>query len=119
MGEPPNSKKQAAVLKHKEKWIALTGINPDEIYRKANTTYLDFYYKLFFELRNPSAHSYGNIHFELEKSKAVEAQCFAAILVRDYFHKHMLELEDAQMKLNFNMDLFARVSDDMSTKSTK
>lgn len=119
LGEPPNSKKQAAVLKHKEKWIALTGINPDEIYRKANTTYLDFYYKLFFELRNPSAHSYGNIHFELEKSKAVEAQCFAAILVRDYFHKHMLELEDAQMKLNFNMDLFARVSDDMSTKSTK
>lgn len=119
LGEPPNSKKQAAVLKHKEKWIALTGINPDEIYKKANTTYLDFYYKLFFELRNPSAHSYGNIHFELEKSKAVEAQCFAAILVRDYFHKHMLEPEDAQMKLNFNMDLLARVSDDMSTKSTE
>lgn len=31
LGEPPNSKKQTAVIKHKEKWMELTGIDPDSI----------------------------------------------------------------------------------------
>ncbi|MCI5950748.1 MAG: hypothetical protein MRZ63_00335 [Anaerostipes sp.] len=119
LGEPPNSRKQAAVLKHKEKWIELTGINPDSIFEKANMSYLDFYYKLFFDLRNPSAHSYGNIHYDLEKSKTVQAQCFAAIIIRGYFHKHILALDEAQKKLNFNMNLLDRVSENVSTKLTK
>lgn len=119
LGEPPNSKKQTAVVKHKEKWIELTGIDPDSIFEKAGISYLDFYYKLFFDLRNPSAHSYGNIHYELEKSKTVQAQCFAAIVVRDYFNKHVLNLDEAQKKLGFNLDLLNRVNEDMSTKLTK
>ena len=119
LGEPPNSKKQTAVFKHKEKWIDTTGIDPDSIFEKANMSYFDFYYKLFFDLRNPSAHSYGNIHYELEKSKTVQAQCFAAIIVRNYFHKHILDLNEAQEKLNFNSALLARVSDDMSTQLTR
>ncbi|MGN0323453.1 MAG: hypothetical protein ACI4DZ_10110 [Oliverpabstia sp.] len=119
LGEPPKSTKQASVLRHKEKWIELTGIDPDSIFEKANMPYLDFYYKLFFDLRNPSAHSYGNIHYELEKAKTVQAQCFAAIIVRDYFKKHILDLNEAQKKLNFNLDLLARVSKNMSTSLTK
>jgi hypothetical protein len=119
LGEPPNLRKQTAVFKHKEKWRELTGINPDDIFEKAGMSYFDFYYKLFFDLRNPSAHSYGNIHYDLEKSKTVQAQCFAAIVVRDYFHKHILDLDAAQKKLNFNLELLARVSEDMSTKLTK
>lgn len=119
LGEPPNSQKQTAVFKHKDKWRKLTGIDPDSIFEKANMSYLDFYYKLFFDLRNPSAHSYGNIHYELEKSKTVQAQCFATIVIRNYFHKHILSLDDAQKKLNFNLDLLDRVSENMSTKLTK
>ncbi len=119
LGEPPNSKKQSSVFKHKETWIELTGINPDSIFEKANMSYWDFYYKLFFDLRNPSAHSYGNIHYKLEKIKTVQAQCFAAIIVHNYFHKHILDLEVAQKKLNFNLNLIARVSENMSTKLTK
>ena len=119
LGEPPNSKKQTAVFKHKEKWIELTGINPDSIFEKAGISYLDFYYELFFDMRNPSAHSYGNIHYELEKTKTVQAQCFAAIVVRDYFNKHVLNLDEAQKKLRFNLDLLNRVNEDMSTKLTK
>ena len=49
----------------------------------------------------------------------VQAQCFAAIIVRDYFNKHVLELKEAQKKLNFNLSLLDRVSDVMSTKITK
>lgn len=119
LGEPPNSQKQGAVMKHKKRWEELTGINPDSIFEKANMSYWDFYYKLFFELRNPSAHSYGNINYKLEKAKTVQAQCFAAIIVRDYFNKHVLELKEAQKKLNFNLSLLDRVSDVMSTKITK
>lgn len=119
LGEPPNSKKQTAVIKHKEKWMKLTGIDPDSIFEKAKMSYWDFYYKLFFDLRNPSAHSYGNINYKLEKSKTVQAQCFAAIVVRDYFHKHKLDLDEAQKKLKFNFNLLDRVSEDMSTKLTK
>ena len=119
LGEPPNSKKQGAVMKHKKRWEELTGTNPDSIFEKANMSYWDFYYKLFFELRNPSAHSYGNINYKLEKAKTVQAQCFAAIIVRDYFNKHVLELKEAQKKLNFNLSLLDRVSDVMSTKITK
>lgn len=119
LGEPPNSTKQTAVLKHKEKWKLLTGIDPDSTFEKAEMSYWDFYYKLFFDLRNPSAHSYGNIHFELEKAKTVQAQCFAAFIVNAYFQKNILELNEAQSKLNFNMDLLARVSENMSTELTK
>ena len=119
LGEPPNSQKQGAVMKHKKRWEELTGINPDSIFEKANMSYWDFYYKLFFELRNPSAHSYGNINYKLEKAKTVQAQCFAAIIVRDYFNKHVLELKEDKKKLNFNLSLLDRVSDVMSTKITK
>lgn len=118
LGEPPNSSKRAAILKHKEKWKELTGIDPDSNFEKAGMSYLEFYYKLFFDLRNPSAHSYGNIHYDLEKAKTVEAQCFAAIIVRDYLEKHILNLNEAQKKLNFNMDLLARVSHNSSTPVT-
>lgn len=119
LGEPPNSKKQTAILKHKEKWIELTGIDPDSNFEKADMSYLDFYYQLFFDLRNPSAHSYGNIHYELEKAKTVQAQCFAAIIVRDYLRKHILDLDEAQKKLNFNLNFLDRVSENMSTNLTK
>lgn len=119
LGEPPNSKKQAAVLRHKGKWMELTDIDPDSIFEKAGVSYLDFYYTLFFDLRNPSAHSYGNIHYDLEKVKTVQAQCFAAIIVRGYINKHILSLDEAKTKLKFNSDLLSRVDPVMSTKLTK
>ena len=119
LGEPPNKKKQNSVIRHKNIWKELLGIDPDGIFVKFGTTYLDFYYDLFFELRNPSAHSYGNIHYNLARSKTVQAQCFAAIIVREYLKKNMLELELAKQRLNFNVELLSRVSEDMSTSLTK
>ena len=119
LGKPPNSKKTAAVDKHKKRWEKETGINPDKIFEKANMSYLDFYYKLFFELRNPSAHSYGNINYNLEKVKTVQAQCFAAIIVFGYFNKNILALKAAHKKLKFNLDLLDKVNSVISTEKTK
>lgn len=108
LGEPPNKTKKNRVMEHKKQWMALIGIEPDSIFEKANMSYLDFYYKLFSDLRNPSAHSFGNINYNLERSKVVQAQCFAHNVVDGYFCKHMLSLDEAQKKLNFNLNLLSK-----------
>lgn len=119
IGEPPNQNKQGKVYAHKQHWISTIGMNPDGLFEKANVFFLDYYYKLFFELRNPSAHSYGDIHYDLLRKQAVEAQCFAAIIVREYIKTNMLDEEQAIDALNFNRELLAKVSENMSTKITK
>lgn len=118
LGEPPNQAKQSRILAHKQKWSELVGLNPDEMFEKAGISYWEFYLKLFDELRNPSAHSYGNIHFNLERKRTIEAQCFAAFIVRGYIQNHELSLECAMRALNFNVSFLSRVSEDMSTNKT-
>lgn len=104
----PNRKKKKFVTDYKEEWMKLIGIDPYSIFEKANMSHLDFYYKLFSDLRNPSAHSFGNINYNLERSKVVQAQCFAHNVVDGYFCKHMLSLDEAQKKLNFNLNLLSK-----------
>ena len=118
IGEPPNRKKEGKVAKHKQHWIDTVGIDPETQFEKAGKSYLDFYYELFFDLRNPSAHSYGNIHFDLKRKRAVEAQCFAAITLREYITKNILDYDAAIEKLKFNKSLLDRVSSKMSTSIT-
>jgi len=119
LGEPPNRYKQSRLIEHKKKWKDLLGIDADDIYKKSGMSYLDFYYHLFDGLRNPSAHSYGNIHFDLERKKTIEAQCFAALILRGYINKHIKSYEEASDILNFNKGLLEKVSENMSTKLTK
>lgn len=119
IGEPPNKNKQGKVHAHKQHWITTIGVNPDDVFGKVQMSYLDYYYKLFFDLRNPSAHSYGNVHYDLLRKQTVEAQCFAAIIVREYIRTNIVDEEQAIDSLNFNRELLARVSEDMSTKTTK
>ncbi len=119
LGEPPNKDKKSAVFRHKEKWILSIGIDPDSLFETGKKTYLEFYYNLFFELRNPSAHSYGKIQFDLERSKTIQAQCFAALIIRAYITKNSLNLEDAQTELGFNHAFLNRIPENRSTSLTK
>jgi hypothetical protein len=119
LGEPPNTSKQNRILAHKQRWIELVGIDPDSKYERAETSYWDFYIELFDTLRNPSAHSYGNIHFDLERKRTIDAQCFAALLLRGYIDKHAKPYEEALDALRFNRELLCLVDDSMSTKMTK
>ena len=113
LGKPPNRENRGSVLRHEERWKSLLGIKPEDLFEKANKSFFDFYYDLFFDLRNPSAHSYGDIQFDLERKKTIEAQCFAALIVDAYIQKNTLDLEDAQAKLDFNQEFLKRVSEDM------
>ncbi len=118
LGEPPN-RKPTKVYAFKERWKQIVGFDPDSIFEKGQISYLEFYYKLFDEFRNPSAHSYGNIHYDLLRKNTVEAQCFAAKVLFEYIKKNALDNEDAIQKLSFNTELLSRVSPKMSTKLTK
>lgn len=118
LGEPPNTSKQNRILAHKQKWIDLVGIDPDTKFERTENSYWNFYIELFDVLRNPSAHSYGNIHFDLERKRAIDAQCFAALVLRGYIDKQMKTNEEALKALHFNHDLLSRVHDEMSTKMT-
>lgn len=119
LGEPPNQGKQSRIITHKQKWIDLVGINPDESFERSGMSYWEFYLKLFDELRNPSAHSYGNIHFDLERKHTIDAQCFAALILREYINKNMMQFEEAMNILKFDRAFLSRVQLDMSTPLTK
>ena len=119
LGEPPKRGKQTKERKFKEKWKTLLGFDADTTFEKGGKSYFDFYYELFFELRNPSAHSYGDVHFDLLKKNAVAAQCFAAKILYEYTNTHALDNSVAREKLQFNNGLLSRVSKNMMTKNTK
>ena len=119
IGEPPNQNNPGKVYAHKQHWQRTVGIDPDTVFEKANMTYLEFYYNLFHDLRNPSAHSYGNIHYDLARKRAVEAQCFAADIVNRYIDLNAKDKETVLDLLQFNRELLDRVSEDMSTCITK
>lgn len=49
---------------------------------------------------------------------AVDTQCFAAIVLKEYISKHKLPNEAAIEKLKFNKEVLSKVCDDMSTPLT-
>jgi len=119
LGEPPNARKHSRILDHKRKWIDTVGINPDEIFERTELSYWEFYLRLFDELRNPSAHSYGDIHFDLQRKHTIDVQCFAALILRGYINKSVKSLEEAMNILKFDKNFLNRVQKNMSTKLTK
>lgn len=119
LGEPPNRKKQSRILAHKLRWRDLIGIEPDEMFERAEMSYWDFYLRMFDELRNPSAHSYGKVHFELKRKHAIDVQCFAALILRGYVDKNKVQFDIALDSLHFNRELLDRVKEYSSTPLTK
>ena len=119
LGEPPNRNKKTKMLEFIDRWKSKLGLDPTAIYEKAGVSYLDFYYTLFFELRNASAHSYGNVHYKLLRKNTVASQCFATILLFEYIKKNALKNDEAIDKILFNKELLSRVSPNMRTCLTK
>jgi hypothetical protein len=93
-------------------------LNPDDLYVKAGKSYLEYYYDLF-EIRNSSAHGLGDINFELTRESAIKAQCFAFILLREYYLKNALDKETAMERISFNRDLTNIEEQTVERKKTK
>lgn len=119
LGEPPNRTNPRKAYDFKKKWKELLGFDAESIYEKASMSYLDFYYKLFHEFRNSSAHSFGNIHYNLLRKNTVDSQCFAAKILFEYIENNTIDNLSAIEKLSFNKDMLSHVSTEYSTKLTK
>lgn len=119
LGEPPNTSNKSRVITHKKKWGDAVGLDPDEIFDRTKTSYWEFYLKLFKDLRNPSAHSYGNIHFELERKHTIDSQCFAALIIRGYVEQNKKSIDKSLRILKFNEKLLNQVGLNISTSLTK
>lgn len=115
LGEPPNKKNKGKVIKFKNKWKEILGKDPDDIFEQTGSSYIEFYYKLFFVLRNPSAHSFGKINYALERKRAIESQCFATEIVSEYHKCNVKSYEEVLSIMCFNTDLLKRVNEHVTT----
>jgi hypothetical protein len=118
LGKPGNKYIKNKVKRAKQRWKSAVDIDPDDIYFKTETSYYDYYYQMF-ELRNDSAHSFGNLPFYLSRKLTIEAQSFAFLIIDSYAKKHLKEIEEAAKILHFNGEAFKRDNPDCSTKLTK
>lgn len=109
LGEPPSENNRSRIITHKEKWKKISGINADDKYSRFGKSYWDYYLYLFDEIRNPSAHSYGKIHFDLERKQTIDAQCFAALVLEGYINQNKKDKEEAMNELKFNRKILERI----------
>ncbi|KIQ80059.1 hypothetical protein RW25_18345 [Bacillus sp. L_1B0_8] len=65
-------------------------------------------------------HSYGTIPFDLERKQAVDAQCFASLLLDGYVTKNVLSEEIIIIirKLSINQKLLEKVDEGRLTPRT-
>jgi len=117
LGKPGKKEDKAKVMRAKERWRALINLEPDDIYFKKGITNFDYYYELF-ELRNESAHSFGELPFSISRKLTIEAQCFSYMVIMAYLEKHLLSVEDASKELCLNLDLIEKDPEDFSTVKT-
>lgn len=119
LGKPGKRDTPAKLSRTKERWADNILINPDEEYKLTGKSYMDYYYDLF-ELRNNSAHSYGELSFHMQRQQTIEAQSFAWIIIADYYKKKSILEEDALKALNFNTKLINQFNGvNVSSKGTK
>lgn len=118
IGQPPNQNKAIKINRKKEEWKNVFSIDPNFIYSKSDTTFWEFYINLF-KYRNPAAHSYGNINYQLKREETINVQCFAFLLLESYIEKNILRKEDSFTALKLNIKLLNKVNPKMSTPCTK
>lgn len=104
--------------KIKQRRKDVTGINPDNIFKIAWVSYIDFYYDLF-EIRRFSAHSFWKINFDLQRVKTIKAQSLAFEVNLAYFNKNKSTVRDAIKNIKFNLNLYKKFPKDFSTNRTK
>lgn len=119
LGKPGKRDNEKKLNRAKESWLKNISINPDDKFTLTEQSYLDYYYDLF-QLRNNSAHSFGQLSFQMKRQETIAAQSFAWIVIRDYYKKHCCTKEKSLKSLKFNeefINLFKGVN--TSSKGTK
>lgn len=119
LGKPGKRDNANKTERIKQRWLLNTNLNPDDEFLLVGKSYFDYYYDLF-ELRNHSAHSLGEISFKMLRRETIEAQCFAWIVIAEYYKKNKIDEEYALEALNFNIELIKKFENiNVITQSTK
>lgn len=118
MGKPGNKDNPLKLRKAKERWRDSIDLDPDENFRMVGKTYIEYYYDLF-SLRAGAAHSFGKLSFNMSRSLTIEAQSFAWIIILKYYEKNCVTEEIAIKRLNFNLELVSKFSENFSTNVTR
>ena len=113
IGKPGKNEKRI-----RQRWNEKLNLNPDENFKLADKSYLDYYYDLF-QIRGSAAHSLGKISFEITRTITVQAQSFAWVILNRYYEKMALDKETALKKMNYNPDLINLFPQNRSTNCTK
>lgn len=117
VGKPPNREKRNQISKLSARWQRILGVDPQDEYLNTGKSYLELLYDLF-EVRGRAAHSLGTVPFEVRRSVAIEAQTYAAILLRTYFLHNSVSDTDASESLGLNIKLVSCEPQGWSTTMT-
>lgn len=117
LGKPAGRDDPKKLQRTKGRWMENIDLNPDNVFDRVETSYLEYYYDLF-SLRGSAAHSLGNLSYDLTRKLAIDAQSFALVVIRSYFKKHSLNNESAARILNLNNQLLERFPTDFSSTMT-
>ena len=88
-GKPGKRDSQTKYQRALDRWKEVIDIEPNDTFKLANKSYIDYYYELF-GIRGEAAHSLGSFPYELSRQLTIESQCFAWEILNSYFHRHSL-----------------------------
>jgi hypothetical protein len=107
LGKPGKRSESKKVERAKERWLNNLELSPDDIFELTEKSYFEYYYDLF-GIRGNAAHSLGKLPYRLSRELIIEAQCFAWIILVDYFNKCALDITTAADKMSLNVDLIKK-----------
>lgn len=117
LGKPGNRDSDAKLQRVLTRWSDAINVDPYEGFAPSGESYLDYYYRLF-QLRGQSAHSLGNIPFELSRQLTIEAQSFAWEVLLSFYKKHGVPIEVAANELEIDVALVESEPTNWSTSRT-
>ncbi|WP_298529501.1 hypothetical protein [uncultured Christiangramia sp.] len=113
IGKPGKNEKRI-----RQRWVDKLNLDPDESFKLADKSYLEYYYDLF-QIRGSAAHSLGKISFEITRTITIQAQSFAWIIINRYYEKKSLDKETALNKMCYNPSFINLFPENRSTNCTK
>lgn len=101
-----------------ERWKNSLSIPFDAEFRDTGKSNLAYHVYLVNELRNKVAHNIRNKPFKFNRTKTINAQYYAWMIINDYYRKNLMTSTNGIELLNFNPDLLKRINPDLGTRVT-
>jgi hypothetical protein len=101
LGKPGDRGTPQKLERVKARWSSAISLSPDESFIQSGQSFLDYYYALF-GIRGVAAHSFGQYSPKMSRMAAVQAQCFAWVILLEYFKKHRTSINESLKRLKYS-----------------